>query len=340
MCADFGVQGLPFPSAFGGQGASPLDVVAVLEGLGYGCPNNGLLFALNAQLWSVQMPIWRFGSDAQKARYLGGLCRGELMGAHAMTEPEAGSDAFSLRTRATPSNGGYVLEGTKSFVTNGSAADVLLVFATLNPAHGPLGITAFLVDRSTPGLSVGPPFETMGLRAASLTQVQLDQCFVDESARLGRVGNGAAIFGFGMNWERACLLAPALGAMRRLVERCVEYARTRCQFGAPIGNFQAVGHAIVDMQTRLDVSRLLVYRAAAFAEGDAPVTEEAALAKLYVSEAWVHVSRMAMQVHGGAGYLSDLGLERQLRDALASTLFSGTSEIQRSTIARGLGLAG
>jgi alkylation response protein AidB-like acyl-CoA dehydrogenase len=283
QCADFGVQCLLFPAELDGQGGTVLDTVAVMEGLGYGCRNNGLLFALNAQIWSVQVPIWRFGSTEQQARYLRPLCRGELVGAHAMTEPQAGSDAFSLRTRAVRAEGGYVLDGAKTFVTNAATADVFLVFATLNPDHGPLGNTAFLVDRSTPGLHVSRPFEKMGLEAASLAAVSLDRCQIGETARLGREGNGSAIFNSAMSWERACLLAPALGSMEWLVERCVAHATTRCQFGEPIGAFQAVSHAIADMQIRLEAARLLLYRAAALKQADAPATSEAAMAKLSVS---------------------------------------------------------
>lgn len=337
-CAQFGVQGLPFPTELGGGGADIVTTSLVMEGLGYGCQDNGLLFALNAQMWSVQMPIWRSGSPEQQAKYLPRLCKGELIGAHGMTEPESGSDAFSLRTRAERVGETYVLTGRKTFVTNAPIADLLLVFATVNPAMGQLGITAFLIDRGTPGLEVGRPLEKMGLRTSPMAEVSLDRCTVPATARLGREGNGAALFSASMAWERACLLATCLGAMERQVERCVKYAGQRHQFGQPIGQFQAVAHKIADMKLRLEAARLLLYKVAWLKQQGKPAEAEAAMAKILVSEAWVQSSQDAIQIHGGYGYMTELEVERDLRDALAAKIYSGTSEIQRTIVARSLGL--
>jgi alkylation response protein AidB-like acyl-CoA dehydrogenase len=337
-CATFGVQGLPFPERLGGSDADIVTTSLTMEGLGYGCRDNGLLFALNAQMWSVQMPLLRFGTSEQQARYLEPMCRGTMIGAHGMSEPGSGSDAFSLKTRAQRSQDGYVLDGTKTFVTSAPVADAFVVFATVAPSRGQFGITAFVVDRATPGLTVGKPFEKMGLRTAPMAEVHLEECRVADSARLGREGNGAAIFQASMAWERACLLATCIGAMERQLEECVAYAKQRQQFGQAIGTFQAIAHKIADMKLRLDAARLLLYRVAWLKGQGLPAVAEAAMAKIAVSEAWVQSSQDAIQIHGGYGYMAEMGIERDLRDAVASKIYSGTSEIQRTLVARSLGL--
>ena len=202
----------------------------IMEGLGYGCRDNGLLFALNAQMWAVQHPIMAFGTEEQRQKYLPPLCRGEFVGAHGMTEPDSGSDSFALSTKAERTDAGYVLNGSKTFVTNAPVADLFLIFATLDKSKGFLGITAFLVDKGTPGLSVGRPIEKMGLRTAPLGEVVLEDCAVPAAARLGREGNGAAIFNHSMGWERSCILASCVGTMQRQLERCIEYCKARKQF--------------------------------------------------------------------------------------------------------------
>jgi alkylation response protein AidB-like acyl-CoA dehydrogenase len=337
-CAEFGVLGLAFPEAYGGLEEELPTVVRALEGLGYGCRDNGLLFALGAQMWSVQMPILLFGSDEQRQRFLPGLIAGLALGAHCVTEPESGSDAFSLRTTATKDDDGYVLQGHKTFITGAPLADLFLVVATVDPAKGSGGLTAFLVEQGTAGLSVTEPDEKMGLRTSAMGDVYLDECRVGEDQVLGRIGGGSAVFGAAMEWERSYILAPALGAMRRQIEQCVEYARARKQFGQPIGKNQAVSSTIADMQLRLDASRLLMYRTAALKQTGKRLSYEPSQVKLHVSESWVEGSLAALQIHGGSGYMRELGLERELRDAVASRIYSGTSQIQRVIIASYLGL--
>lgn len=337
-CAEFGVLGLPLPERYGGSGQELPTLVRALEGLGYGCRDNGLLFALGAQLWSVQMPILLFGSEEQRERYLPGLLDGSLIGAHAVTEAEAGSDAFSLRTSARPDGDGWVLDGVKSFTTSAPVADVFLVMATVDPGLGTRGLTAFLVERGTPGLAVGAVYEKMGLRTSSIGEVVLSGCRVHSSQLLGREGGGSAVFGAAMEWERSFILAPALGTMRRQLDECVRYARSRRQFGAPIGKQAAVAGKLVDMQLRLETSQLLAYRLAERKQAGTRLTYEPSQLKLHLSESWVQTSLDAIQVHGGAGYMVELGVERDLRDAIASRIYSGTSEIQRMLIAGFLGL--
>lgn len=337
-CGDFGVQGLPFPPEFGGGGADILTAVLALETLGSVCPDNGLLFGLGAQMWSVQMPILRHGTEEQRQRYLPGLCRGERIGAHAMSEPDSGSDAFALRTTARAEGDSYVLQGTKTFVSEAPVADLFLVFATVDPAKGALGITGFLVERETPGLSVGAPIGKMGLRTSPMAEVVLDGCRVPAANRLGREGRGAAIFNDSMEWERALILAPFLGTLERLLLTSVRHARERRQFGRPIGQFQAVANRIVDMKLRLEAARLLLYRAAAAKASGDSAGPAAAIAKLYLSEAMVQSGLDAVQLRGGYGYTTEYEVERDLRDAVGGTLYSGTSEIQRNLVARALGL--
>lgn len=337
-CAGFGIQGLPFPEAYGGGGADILTTMLTMEGLGYGCRDNGLIFGINAQMWSVQMPIYTFGTEAQKRKYLPGLCSGDLIGAHAMSEPGSGSDAFSLRTRAARTGDGYVLNGTKTFVTNAPVADLVLVFATVDPARKMLGVTGFLIDRETAGLTISRHIDKMGLRTSPMSEVVLEDCFVPESCRLGKEGLGSRIFSDSMEWERACILGSHLGAMEHLLERCIAHVKARKQFGQPIGQFQSVANRIVDMKVRLDTARLLLYRVAWLKKQGQSAVMESALAKLYLSECYVQSGLDAVRTMGGYGYSTEYEVERDLRDAVGGTLYSGTSDIQRNIVARLLGL--
>jgi alkylation response protein AidB-like acyl-CoA dehydrogenase len=337
-CAKFGIQGLPVPAELGGAGADILTTVLVMEALGYGCHDNGLIFSLNAQMWSLELPLVKFGSQEQQQAYLPGLISGDLIGVHAMTEPDSGSDAFSMRTRVERRGDSYVLNGTKLYITNAPVADVVMVFAAHPDKPKMAGISAFLVEKGTPGFSVSRGLDKMGLRTSPMGEVVLDECVVPASSRVGREGAGMAIFNSSMTWERSCILASALGVMQRQLEACTGYARERKQFGQPIGKFQAVAGKVADMYLRLEAARLLVYQAAWLGQQGKPALAEAAAAKLFASEAWVASSLDAIQVHGAYGYMKESGIERDLRDAVASTIYSGTSEIQRVILARMLGL--
>ena len=337
-CAQMGILGLAIPEEYGGSGSDILTTMLVMEGLGYGCRDNGLVFAMNAQMWSVQHPILTFGSEAQKQKYLPGLCNGELIGAHGMSEPDSGSDAYSLRCRAERVSDGYLLNGTKMFVTNAPVAGVALVFATVNPAKGMGGITAFLVDKGTPGFRVSRNIEKMGLRTSPMGELILEDCFLPVESRLGSEGAGSSIFNSSMEWERSCILGSHVGAMERQLEACVRYARERRQFGQPIGKFQSVANRIAEMMVRLETARLLLYKVAWLKQIGKPAIMEAALAKLYLSECFVQSSLDAVRTYGGYGYMTEFEVERDLRDAVGGTLYSGTSDIQRLIIARWLGL--
>jgi len=337
-CARFGIQGLPVPAELGGAGADILTTVLVMEALGYGCHDNGLIFSLNAQMWSLELPLVKFGTPAQQQAYLPGLMSGDLVGVHAMTEPESGSDAFSMRTTAQCQGDYYVLNGTKLYITNAPVADVVMVFAA-DPGKPKLaGVSAFLVDKKTPGFSVSRSLEKMGLRTSPMGEVVLADCVVPAANRVGPEGAGMAIFNASMEWERSCILASAVGTMQRQLEACVDYARMRKQFGQPIGKFQGVANKVADMYLRLEAARLLIYQAAWLGQQGKPAVAAAAAAKLFTSEAWVASSLDAIQLHGAYGYMKESGIERDLRDAVASTIYSGTSEIQRVIVSRMLGL--
>jgi L-prolyl-PCP dehydrogenase len=337
-CAKFGIQGLPVPAELGGGGADILTTVLIMEALGYGCHDNGLIFSLNAQMWSLELPLVKFGTPAQQQAYLPGLMSGDLIGVHAMTEPDSGSDAFSMRTRAERQGDGYVLNGTKLYITNAPVADVVLVFAADPGKSRMAGISAFLVEKGTPGFTVTRGMDKMGLRTSPMGEVMLDGCVVPAASRLGAEGAGMAVFNSSMTWERSCILASAVGAMQRQLDACVQYARVRKQFGQPIGKFQAVANKVADMYLRVEAARLLVYQAAWLSQQGKSAVAQASAAKLFASEAWIASSLDAIQVHGAYGYMRESGIERDLRDAVAGTIYSGTSEIQRVILARMLGL--
>jgi len=337
-CASFGVLGLPVPSEYGGMGLGITDVIAVMEGLGYGAGDQGLLFSINAHLWTNSLPILMYGTEEQRQKYLPGLSNGELIGANGASEPDAGSDVFSMRTRAERQGDCYVLNGTKTFVSNAPVANLFAVYATVDARLGAMGITAFLIDRGTPGLTVTHGLEKMGLRTSPMAEIALDNCVIPVSNRLGREGRGVTIFESSMEWERGCILANYLGLMKRQLEKCIEHVRNRKQFGKPIGKYQSVANRIVNMKVRLDTCRPLVYRIGWLKERNKPAMLESAIAKLYVSESLVSSCMDALQIHGGYGYMVEQGIERDLRDALGSTLYSGTTEIQRNLIAKGLGI--
>lgn len=337
-CADFGILGLPVPERYGGTDRGVISTVLAMEALGRSCRDQGLLFSMHAHMWSVVMPILSFGSDAQKDRYLTALCDGRLVGAHGMSEPDSGSDAFSMRTRAESVDGGYRLNGTKTFVTNAPVADLFVVFATVDRSKGMWGVTTFLIDHGTPGLSVSEPFKKMGLKTSPMAEIVLEDCLVPEEAVLGEPGQGAVIFNHSMAWERSCILASQVGAMQHQLDVCLRYVKERKQFGKPIGDFQLVAARIADMKVRLDTSQLLLYRAAWAMAEDRDAQMASAVAKLYISEAAVASALDAVRTHGGYGYMEEFEVERDLRDFLGGTMYSGTSDIQRLLVARQLGL--
>lgn len=338
QCGAMQLPGLSVPQCYGGRGYDALTTARVIEAFGRGSEDLGLVFSVAAHLFACVMPIVEHADESVKCAFLPGLCDGTLIGANAITEEQAGSDVFALTTRATLDEEVYLLNGQKSYVSNGPVADLFVVYAMTNSTHGYFGITAFVVERNTPGLVIGEPFRKSGLVSTPACQISFESCRVPVANRLGREGQGAVIFTQSMQWERACLFAAYIGQMERQLERSLAYARERRQFGKPLGKHQAVAHRLAAMKIRLESSRLLLYRACwSFAQGR-HADLDIALAKLAVSEAAIMSGLDAVHIHGSLGIDSDYGIERMLSDALPSTIFSGTSEMQFDSIARELGL--
>lgn len=337
-CAEFGILSLPFPKSYGGSDCDIITTLFIMEGLGYGCKDSGLLFSINGQLWTVQMPLFHFGTPVQKKNYLSKLCSGDWIGANCMTEPSSGSDSFALSTTAKLEDDHYILNGSKTLISNAPVADLFLVFATVDKSKGFMGVTAFLVEKTFPGLAISKEIDKMGLKTSPMAEVIFEDCRVPLTNRLGPEGNGATIFNEGIEWERSCMLASDIGVMERQLEECIKYAKVREQFKKPIGKFQAISHKIADMKVRLETARLILYKVAWLKQTQGRAGMEAAIAKLYLSESLIQSCLDAIQIHGGYGYTAEYEMERDLRDAISSTLYSGTSEIQKNIIAKYLGL--
>lgn len=335
---DMGMLGLSVPQPYGGMGLDAVTTARVVEALGRGAEDAGLVFAACAHLFAATMPIVEHGGEALKRRVLPAMVAGECIGANAITEPGAGSDALALATRAERQGDEYVLDGDKSFVTNGPVADVLIVYASTAPEHGYLGVSAFVVERESGGVMLGEPFHTLGLGSAPIGPVYFEGCRVPAENRLGEEGDGGRIFQSSMHWERCCLFAMYVGAMERQLEQAVEYARERRQFRRPIGKNQAVSHRIVDMKLRLESARLLLYRACWERAQGRNAAALVSLAKVAVSEAAVQSGLDLIHVYGGAGVMTETGVDRGMRDALPATIFSGTNDVQRELVAKELGL--
>ena len=332
-CADFGIFGLFTPEDYGGRGFDVLTTVLILEAIGYGCRDNGLTLAINGQMWAVQEPILSFGNEDQKRRYLPGLCDGSIIGAVSMTEHESGSNAAGIKTTAMPIEGGYVLNGKKAYVGLGPSCDLALIFASTAPDRGSWGISAFLVEAGTDGFNRLPPQQKMGLRTTPIGELVLENCVISTGARLGREGAGLAIFQHIMEWERSFILASHVGSMHRQLDECVAFARSRVVFDKPIDRFQSVSNRLANMKLRLETAQLLLYKTAWLKSQGQSCATEAALANLHLSEVFVESSLDAVRIHGGKGYLSETGVERDLRDAVGGVIYSGTSDIQRQLIA-------
>jgi alkylation response protein AidB-like acyl-CoA dehydrogenase len=337
VSAEFGLQGIMVPSDWNGAGYDLLSAIAVLEGIGYGSLDNGLVFSVTAHAASCVGPLLDFGTDEQKEEWLPRLADGSAIGATGITEPDSGSSALALETTAVEDRGDWLLNGSKTFVTNAPVADLFLVYARTGDSAF-AGLSCFLIPKEAEGLTVGLPIEKMGLRTSPISQVFLEDCRVPASAVVGSVGSGAMIFNQTMDVERLLVMAPAIGVMERILERCVSHVRQRTPGSVPLAKHQAISHRIADMELQLEAARLLTYRAAWHRMHRGNATRESALAKLALSEAYVACCRSAVQIFGGYGYMVEYELERELRDALATTLYVGTSEIQRNLIAglRGL----
>lgn len=337
-CGRIGLLGLSVPENHGGMGLDFLTTARLVQAFGFACRDAGLVFATSAHLFACVMPILEYASDELKEALLPGLCSGELIGANAATEAEAGSDIFSMQTSAVRDGDFYILNGAKSFITNGPIADVFIVYAVTNPANGFLGVTAFIVKKDTPGLISQEPFEKLGLKSIPSNWVCFEDCRVPVQNRIGEEGQGGVIFNHSMQWERCGLFAGFLGLMQYQLDTVVSHARKRRQFGKRIGKNQSISHRIADMKLRLEAASLLLYKACWVLGKGGNAALESSMAKLAVSEAAVQSSIDAIRLFGGSGYMAELGIHRGIQDTLSSLIASGTSEMLRDIIARELRL--
>lgn len=330
------ILALPFPPGYGGIGASDLLVVMAIEELARQCASTSLILAAQTLAGT---PLMLFGNEQQKQFYLPQLAKGEWLAAYALTEPEAGSDAGSMRTSAVRKGDTFVLNGSKHFITNGGLAQVTVVFARTDANAGTKGMSAFLVEKELPGFSVGKIEHKMGIRGSQTTELVFTDCEVPADALLGREGDGFKIAMATLDRTRPCVAAQALGIAQGAFDYAVDYVKTRTQFGKPIAGQQGIQFMVAEMATELEAARLLVYRAAmlidrSWTEPDLRFSKESAMAKMYASEVAVRVVDRALQLLGGYGYMTEYPLERMYRDVRITPIYEGTNQIQRLVIAR------
>jgi butyryl-CoA dehydrogenase len=328
---ELGLGGMSCSEAYGGIGLDPVSYVVVIEELARVWPALSIAVSVHNSV-GVQL-IDRFGDEAQKERYLPRLTS-EWLAAFSLSEPGAGSDVAAIRATARREGAAYVLDGEKNWVTNGASADVYIVFVKTDPAAGSRGITAFIVERQVPGLSVSRPERKMGIKSSEAVVLSFDRCRIPVENRLGEEGQGFKIAMQQLDGGRVGVAAQALGIAQAALDRSVLYARERIAFGRPIAEFQAIQWMLADMAVRLEAARLLVYQAAWLRQTGSPFSRQASMAKLSASEAATFITHRAIQIHGGYGYTEDYQVERYYRDARVTEIYEGTSEIQRLVIAR------
>ncbi len=340
LIRESGVLRLPFDPEFGGLGHDALTMTYVLENLGYGCRDSGLLFSVATQLVSVAIPIQKFGTDELKEKYLRGLVDGSILGAHAISEPDAGSDALAMSTTATDDGDSWVINGKKAYCTSGPVADVITVYCVVDAEAGATGVSAILVDTDNPGITVGETIPKMGLNTSPIGELEFKDCRVPKANLVGKPGGGFFILEHVMTWEILAIFIMMVGEMQSRHERCLKFAKTRKQFGKPIGVNQYIAGHIVDQKIGLENSRKHVYDTAARFAAGRSVTTEVAMAKIVTSEANLASSLAAVQIFGGKGYMQEAGLEKDVRAAVGAPIYSGTNEMQRVRMALMMGLRG
>ena len=335
---EFGLLGLPVPEDHGGSGADIVTTCLALEALAEGGHDAGLGLSVGAHITIGTVPIWLHGTQEQKRRYLPELCSGKAIGAMAITEPEAGSDAAAIKCSARRDGDEWVINGSKIFITNGSIADSVIVIAVTDPDAGPgRGVTAFIVETGNPGFSVGRDLDKMGTRSSPLSLLHFDDCRVPSEAMLGDEGSALWQVAFEcFDWERCVMIASSVGGMKASLDAAVRYAKERHAFGKPIAKHQAIQHKLAEMKAHLDAARLTLYHAAWLKQEGLPHQVEASVAKLFVAEAAMRNAVEATQIFGGYGYIKEFPVERSMRDAKLISIGGGTSEIQKMIIARHL----
>ena len=334
-----GLLGLPFPEEYGGQGADVVTCCLAGEALGHAGVDSGHMLALGAHTYLCTDTLFKHGNEEQRKKYVPKLASGEWIGCMGLTEPGAGSDAASLQTTAVKKGDRWVLNGSKTFITNAPVANVCVVYATVDKSKKHAGISAFIVEKDFKGFSTGKPFHKMGVRASTTSEVFFEDCEVPEENLLGNIGEGFMYAHQTLEWDRSALLAPFIGGMQFMIEQCAKYASERVQFDKPIKSFQAIQHKLADMKVVLEAARLAVYRVASLKDAGYPINHlQASIAKAFVGDWGFKVASEAVQIFGGYGYIHEYPVERMLRDAKLAQIGGGTSEIQRLIISRLLAL--
>lgn len=331
---EMGLMGIPVPEEWGGVGADFVSYILAINEISKVSATLGVILSVHTSVGTN--PILHFGTQEQKQAYLAKLATGEFLGAFALTEPHAGSDASSIRTTAVRKDDAYVLNGNKVFITNGGEADTYIAFAVTDPGKGAKGISAFIVEKDTPGLVVGKKEKKMGLHGSNTTELIFDNAIVPAANLLGQEGEGFTIAMANLDKGRIGIAAQALGIAEAALQYATDYARERKQFGQPIGKIQAVGFKLADMATKAEAARLLVYRAAWLCSQGLPCTKEASMAKLFASDAAMKLATEAVQIFGGYGYTREYPVERLFRDAKITQIYEGTNEIQHLVITKQL----
>ncbi len=339
-CCDMGLSGLPFPKEYGGAGTDLNTTLICIEALSYGCRDSGLVHSLVTQI-CCGVQILLFGNDIQKQEYLLEISSGKTIASQALTEPDSGSDIGSMKTTVEKGKDRYILNGTKMFISNGPISDLVIVFATIAESENRKSygnLSCLLVEKGMKGFYREKPLEKMGLRTLQNGELIFEACEVPLVNLLGKEGQGLFIFNEVIEWEKALMSACHLGVMERILEICIKYAKTRYQFGKPIGKFQSVSNKIAEMKVNIELGRLMLYKAGWLKDQKKRATLETSISKLFISENLKNACLEAIQIHGAYGYTKELEIERELRDSIASTIYSGTSEMQKNIISSLVGL--
>lgn len=329
--AEFGLLGIVIDEEYGGLSESYTTAAAVFEALGYACCDSGFIFTINNHIWVCQNLIYLYGSEKLKDKYVRRMVTGELKGAIAITEADAGSDAFGMSTTAVEEEDCFILNGSKMFISNGPIADIFVVFA-VTEREPQKKVTAFIVEKGFEGFSTGLDISKMGLGACPTSEIILENCRVPKENVLGQFNQGSFIMSFALEWERCFEFVPHIGAMRRIMEKCIEHVHSRKQFGKELSQFQAVTHKIAEMKLSIEMATLMMYKITWLKDQGMTAFLEVSMFKLYVSENYIKTCRDAMQIFGAYGYTKEYDIERELRDSLASSIYSGTNEMQKNTI--------
>ncbi len=332
--AALGLMGVTIAEEYGGSGGDYIELAIGTEEVARVCAGTSTVWLASLSL--ACHPIYHHGTEEQKRRFVVPIAKGEKLAALALTESAAGSDPAALDTTAVPDGDGYVLNGTKIFITNGAEADIVVVFATIDKSLRHRGITALIAEKGTPGFSVTKKEKKLGIRASSTAELLFEDCHIPLANRLGEEGHGFRIALEAVDSSRVTVAAQAVGIAQAAFDASLEYAKQRQQFGKPIAEFQAIQWMLADMATAIDAARLLTYRAADLMDRGLPFIKEAAMAKVFAAEVAMNAATKAIQIHGGYGYIKDYPVERFFRDAKITEIYEGTSEMQRMTIARSL----